>query len=174
MALSYFIVLKSRLYSKISNLEKQILNDNQEVESVETVGYEDFLPLSDATMYIYFKDKGSLRLHNITETQYDIIFSACDGYNFFIVGIKPNGEYFSGASFSYRFYEKLFRIPLKNINDFIRAYPTMKEFMDSLVEIELLFSETAWDEIIEMTSNMQPVYIEGMDSEYYFFKRRAY
>jgi hypothetical protein len=22
------------------------------------------------------------------------------------------------------------------------------------------------------TSNMQPVYIEGMDSEYYFFKRR--
>jgi hypothetical protein len=175
----YFIILKFKLAFTVKDIEKDIRKQNSSVKYVHIFGYEDFLPLSDAVAVIRFEDNGSLILRNINEKQNGIVFDSCNGYQFFVFGRFVSNStpknFFTGSFFSNSFYEKLFGIPLQNINDFVQGYELIKEYMNNLTEIPFVENQKLTQENI--SQNFEDLEKEGMplhdeNVDYLVFKQR--
>jgi hypothetical protein len=129
-----------KLELEVNRLVKKILRENNNVKYVKIFGYEDFPPLSEAWCVIVFTSGEYFVLSDIDEKQNKLTLENCNGYGvvMFIRNYIRYPEYRRVTALGPSFYEDLFELPLKNINDFIQFYPKLKNYMDSL---ELITTE---------------------------------
>jgi hypothetical protein len=126
----------------IKGIERDI-KKNKNVKSVNFLYNEGIFFIDEARLLITFNDNGWLLLDNISARQNNIILRACDGYEFSIFlryndrrAMMYGMDAVHHTSFSPEFYEKLFETKsLKSINDFVRIYTVIRDYMDSLSEI---------------------------------------
>jgi hypothetical protein len=177
-----FIAGKIQLNLAKSRMIIGIKNKHPKVTFVEIAGEEDFPPLEDGFMTVCFNGNGSLKLANVSETQNDIIFRSCDGYNFFVFqrlrteSTSPEKIVNTWRRLSNKFCEKILDIPLNDIDDFINGYETIKTYMDNLIEIpksefDKWKSGEEWLDFIESTQNIK-IYSDE-NSDYYILKTRS-